>query len=266
LAAPTLGSPARCLPCNRYLSEAERYALACGFSGSRWAPLYLEAILDPCFPPVGSTEHAHLSPERRAEARLILDDPATALARGGLVHGRFLAYRARGGKLHTSCFSPRPVPKGAVGDEYTFYILERTRTFLEMGKAVFPQLATLLAKAPTATAPSTGPAAPSVAAVPSAAAGSAGSAPSAAGASWEAVDDLLQETRWVGPTLGKMFLVSTHLCQPRLGLLASGCEVGIGAQEAFKLLWPGSQAPKVGASWGAIARRRSHAHPPAGVW
>jgi len=96
-----------------------------------------------------------------------------------------------------------------VGDEYTFFILERTRTFFEMGKVIFPRLEHL--------------------------ANSGG---------WEAVDTELQATKWVGPTISKMFLVSTHLCLPRLGLLDKGCEVGIGAQEAFKLLWPGSQAAK----------------------
>ena len=44
-------------------------------------------------------------------------DPAAAFRRGGAIHKRFDAYRARGGKLHTNCFSPRPVPPGAISHE-----------------------------------------------------------------------------------------------------------------------------------------------------
>ena len=184
-----------------YLSEGEKYALACGFSGSRWPELYDECVMDPCFPPGAGPA----SPEGRA----LLADPAEAFQRGGVVHRRFDTYRARGGRLHTLAYSPRPIPTGASGDEYTFYILERTRTFLEMGKALHPQLDSLVKSG-----------------------------------GWQAVDAAMQQTKWLGPTLGKMFLVSTHLAIPRLGLLEHGTEVGIGAQEAFKLVYPGIQAPK----------------------
>mmetsp|Transcript_53973 Transcript_53973/g.123008 ORF Transcript_53973/g.123008 Transcript_53973/m.123008 type:complete len:423 (+) Transcript_53973:67-1335(+) len=188
----------------RYLEESERYALACGFSGSRFPALFDEAVMDPCFPAA-----AEACPP---EGRELLDRPAHAFRRGGPVHGRFLAYRARGGKLHTSAFSPRPVPRGAVGEEYTFYIMERTRTFLEMGQALHPKFAKLCAERGVLA--------------------------------WETVDSELQKAKWVGPTLSKMFLVSTHLCLPRLQLLDQGVEVGIGAQEAFKLLLPGIQPAK----------------------
>jgi hypothetical protein len=194
-----------------YLSERDKYALACGFSGSRWPLLFDEAVMDPCFP-LGAGPCS-------AEGRQLLADPAAAFVRGGAVHRRFDAYRARGGKLHTLAYSPRPIPAGAVGNEYTFYILERTRTFLEMGSALFPDLDALVAAG-----------------------------------GWEAVDAALQRTKWVGPTLGKMFLVSTHLCLPRLQLLRGGVEVGVGAQEAFKVLWPGLQAA---ADYGPLPDRRA---------
>jgi len=71
---------------------------------------------------------------------------------------------------------------------------------------------------------------------------------------WEAVDLELQKTKWVGPTNSKMFLVSTHFCLPRLQLLAEGIEVGIGAQEAFKILIPGIQKPK---DFSMLPNRRS---------
>jgi len=199
-----------------YLSEGERYALSCAFSGSRFPALFDEAVMDPCFPEAASSP--------TPEGRRILDAPSTALARGSLVHKRFLAYRKRGGKLHTTAYSPRPVPAGASGDEYTFYILERTRTFLEMGKALYPRLEGLANGGVSSDVD----------------AGAGGGL----AVGWEAVDAALQETRWVGPTLAKMFLVSTHLCLPRLRLLDAGIEVGIGAQEAFKLLLPGIQPPK----------------------
>jgi hypothetical protein len=86
--------------------------------------------------------------------------------------------------------------------------MERARVFLEMGLQLFPRLDELALRG------------------------------------WEAVDEVLQETKWVGPTLSKMFLVSTHLCLPRLKLLERGIEVGIGAQESYKILFPGIQAPK----------------------
>jgi len=181
------------------LNAKKKYALSCAFSGSRWAPLFEEAIM--CL--------FDGKKELCDEAKLMFEDPQKAFRRGGGIHERFLAYRARGGKLHTTCFSPRPVPRGAKGDEYTFYILERTRTFFTMGLEIFDRLGTLKR---------TG--------------------------GFEAVDVEMQRTKWIGPTLSKMFLVSTHFGLPDLHLLDEGIEVGIGAQESFKILYPGIQAKK----------------------
>jgi hypothetical protein len=185
-----------------YLSEGEKYALACGFSGSRFPELYDEVIMC-CFK----------ENECSKEGREILDNPKHAFRRNGPVHIRFDEYRSRGGKLHTSAFSPRPIPTGAVGKEYTFYILERTRIFLEMGIKIYSNLI-----------------APALL--------------SNHQINWEEMDAEFQNTKWVGPTLSKMFLVSTHFCFPSLKLLAHGIEVGIGAQEAFKLFYPGIQPAK----------------------
>ena len=189
-----------------HLNTKQKYALSCGFSGSRWPPLYDHAIL--CFfssPSTSVSSSATLSDE----ALLLFENPVAAFRRGGDIHKRFLEYRASGGKLHTTCFSPRPVPAGASGDEYTFYILERTRTFFMMGLQIFDELEVLK--------------------------GSGG---------WEAIDAAMQKTKWVGPTISKMLLVSTHFGLPNLHLLDEGIEVGIGAQEAFKLLHPGIQPAK----------------------
>ena len=74
-----------------------------------------------------------------------------------------------------------------------------------------------------------------------------------AGVRMEVIDELLQSHKWVGPTLSKMFLVSTHFFKPELRLLNGGCEVGVGAQEAFKILFPGIQRAK---DYSALADRR----------
>jgi len=219
----------------KYLSEGERYALSCAFSGSRFPALFDEAVMDPCFPPQlkdGESETTTAEQQQQqptAEGRLILDNPSGAFARGGSVHMRFLAYRKRGGKLHTTAFSPRPVPAGACGDEYTFYILERTRTFFEMGKKLYPRLDGLVAGKRTPTKQEA-----EKAVVGGGGASSASASATSGGGGWEAVDLAMQETKWVGPTLSKMFLVSTHLCLPRLKLLDAGIEVGIGAQVDFE--------------------------------
>lgn len=242
----------------KYLSGGERYALSCAFSGSRFPALFDETVMDPCFPPqlkddggeeTTTAEQQQQQQQPTAEGRLILDNPSVAFARGGSVHKRFLAYRKRGGKLHTTAFSPRPVPAGACGDEYTFYILERTRTFFEMGKALYPRLDGLVAGTTTPTKQEAeaeavvgGGGASSASASATSGEASGGAAGAEGGGGWEAVDLAMQETKWVGPTLSKMFLVSTHLCLPRLKLLDAGIEVGIGAQvtgiviESFKCI------------------------------
>jgi hypothetical protein len=194
----------------RGLDTKQKYALSCGFSGSRWPPLFEEAILCSFSAndrnAVAKEDESH---ELSTEARLLFKDPHAAFRRGGAIHKRFLAYRERGGKLHTTCFSPRPVPPGASGKEYTFYILERTKTFFVMGLDLFGRLDALKESG-----------------------------------GWEAIDRALQETKWVGPTVSKMFLVSTHFGLPALHLLDEGIEVGIGAQESFKILHPGIQPAK----------------------
>jgi hypothetical protein len=113
-----------------YLTEGERYALACAFSGSRWPPLF-DAVVMPHFPPGLAAV--------TAEGRQILTDPDEAFKRDGPIHQTFRTFRAAGNKLHTSCFSSHP-PKGYAGDEFTWYIVERTRLFLKMGHTVYAKL------------------------------------------------------------------------------------------------------------------------------
>ena len=68
-----------------------------------------------------------------------------ACRRGGPIHIALDAYRRRGLKIHTATFSPHP-PAGAAGDEYTFFILDRTRRFVHLGHDA---LRALKAEAPT---------------------------------------------------------------------------------------------------------------------
>ncbi len=183
------------------LSMKQKYALSCAFSGSRWPPLFGETIL--ClFKDINTKGMCD-------EAKLMFQNPEKAFERGGAIHKRFNAYRKRGGKLHTNCFSPRPIPRGASGDEYTFYILVRTRIFFMMGLGIFDRLGLLKEEG-----------------------------------GWEAVDAEIQKTKYVGSTLSKMFLISTHFALPNLHLLDEGIEVGVGAQESFKKFHPGIQAEK----------------------
>jgi hypothetical protein len=54
----------------------------------------------------------------------------------------------------------------------------------------------------------------------------------------EAVDGMLQSHYRIGPTMAKMFLVTTHLLYPGLNLLADNCQVGDGALASFRFLYP----------------------------
>jgi hypothetical protein len=134
-----------------YLEDAERFALACAFSGSRWPPVFDAAIMVH-FPaggnPAGGEGGANPPGEeggaggggaagsggaegakpggKTATARQILEDPDTAFARGGAIHRAFQAFRdgehTAGGtqqKIHTACYNPHP-PPGSAGQEYTW--------------------------------------------------------------------------------------------------------------------------------------------------
>mmetsp|Transcript_13806 Transcript_13806/g.19675 ORF Transcript_13806/g.19675 Transcript_13806/m.19675 type:complete len:416 (-) Transcript_13806:162-1409(-) len=136
--------------------------------------------------------------------KALIWDPKWAFRRGGDIHEAFQAYRAQGKKLHTTAYRVHP-PKGASGEEYTFYIVDRCRRFVELGhqvyKALFPPDQTA---APTA----------------------------------QNLDILLQRAKDVGPTMSKMFLVTAHLLFPEKHLLDHECQVGEGAAAAYCYLFP----------------------------
>lgn len=85
----------------QYLSEGDRYALACAFSGSRWKPLFDTTIMTPHFPP-NATSLSEMG-------RKILHDPDDAFKRNGKVHKAFQKFwGAAGGKLHTTAYNCYP--------------------------------------------------------------------------------------------------------------------------------------------------------------
>ena len=71
----------------------------------------------------------------------LLHAPARPFRRGGEIHQKLSQWRdgrttGTYEKLHTTCYLARP-PPGFAGDEYTWYICDRTRQFIEMGHRVF---------------------------------------------------------------------------------------------------------------------------------
>ena len=148
-----------------------------------------------------------------------------------------------GAKLHTNAFSPRPVPAGAVGDEYTMYILDRTRTFMEMGQRLYPKLEAMMACPATDCGGGGGAAEFCVKAASGSASSSATGSDGGGGelcgvSTWEDLDEEFQRTKWVGPTLSKVSLdIHDVLC--RQGDCEVGyCEVGC----LMKLIFVGSEA------------------------
>ena len=52
----------------------------------------------------------------------------------------------------------------------------------------------------------------------------------------------------IGPTMSRLFLLDMHLLHPHLAILQNGCEVGVGAEQSFGLLYKkcGTSAHKYG--------------------
>jgi len=198
-------------------SERDRHALTYAFSGSREIDLF-EHVFRPLYDDDASPDDARLG-------RLVLDDPAAAFARDGELHRRLLEYRRRGKRLHTTAYSCHP-PRGSSGDEFVFYILDRTRRFVEIGHAAFDILADAL-DAPLRTD----------------------------GPDLRArLERKLMSCREIGPTMTKMFLA-----HPRLGLLDDACAVGDGADAAFDFLYP-DLAPRARPKHRALLLDHLHDH------
>eukprot|EP01043_Picozoa_sp_COSAG02_P045651 COSAG02_NODE_4199_length_5633_cov_4.504518_7_plen_479_part_00 len=190
------------------ISEADRFVLMFAFSGSREIPLF-----DSLFQPLIRRANAG-EPTAVVELHALLHQPAETLKRGGDWHQKYIKYRAAGNRLHTTCYTIHP-PAGCSGDEFTFFIVDHTRRYIELGqhiwKLVDPQQQQLN-RLPSPTL--------------------------------QQLAAVLQAHKGVGPTLTKMFLVSIHLWRPDMQLLAKGCPVGDGAKAAFAFLYGDTSAER----------------------
>jgi len=164
-------------------TEAEKWALCVAFSACRCVALWNEVIL---------------SPFRTREASILAPDEAFKL--GGPLHVAVRAFREDGNRqLHTKAFNCYP-PRGASGDRYVDFIVDRHRKFAAIGIAAYPVL-----KRP--------------------------------GVAMRDLDGLFQSFDRVGPTMSKVLLVTAHLWYPELKLLDDKCQVGDGANAAFDYLF-----------------------------
>ncbi|KAH8098183.1 hypothetical protein JL720_1112 [Aureococcus anophagefferens] len=212
----------------RLESDRDRYILGYAFSGSREIELF-ERILRPLF-------EADASDDDAALGRSLLDDPHAALRRDGELHRRYAAYRAEDKKLHTTAYLCHP-PRGSSGDEFVCYIIDRTARFVVLGARIYALLRAKLGDGFEAWAATHRPAPPAAAA---AAAPPAAPPPSLGGPDLKlSLEQALLQEDEIGPTMTKMFLVSTHLAYPAAKILDGSCAVGDGAEAAFDYLYPG---------------------------
>ena len=84
--------------------------------------------------------------------------------------------RAAGNRLHTTAYILHP-PPGFSGDRFTWYVVDHTRRYIEMGHTVLARLEDQTLPPPTLTD----------------------------------LELILSSHKGIGPTLTKMFLVSIHL-------------------------------------------------------
>ncbi|KAH8062430.1 hypothetical protein JL722_3348 [Aureococcus anophagefferens] len=212
----------------RLESDRDRYILGYAFSGSREIELF-ERILRPLF-------EADASDDDAALGRSLLDDPHAALRRDGELHRRYAAYRAEDKKLHTTAYLCHP-PRGSSGDEFVCYIIDRTARFVVLGARIYALLRAKLGDGFEAWAATHRPAPPAAA---GAAAPPAAPPPSLGGPDLKlSLEQALLQEDEIGPTMTKMFLVSTHLAYPAAKILDGSCAVGDGAEAAFDYLYPG---------------------------
>lgn len=194
--------------------ERSRSVVTFAFSGSRDIELF-ESLLRPLFETNASDADAALG-------QLLATQPLEALKRGGVLSQRYEVYRRRGRKLHTTCYQCHP-PRGAAGDEFVHYIVDRTARFASLGLRVHAFLERMLGtnffeSCQLRVDATTGD------------------------ELRQALEALLIAEREVGPTMAKMFLVSTHLAFPQARLLNASCAVGDGAEQAFDYLFPAIDA------------------------
>ena len=156
---------------------------------------------------------ADASEEDNELGRLILADPETAFEYNGKIHLRYEAFRATGARMHTTCYSCHP-PKTAAGEHFCYYMVDRTKRFVMLGHKAYDIIEDENRRGSDLR---------------------------------RDLEEVLMKAHEVGPTMTKMFLVSTHLLFPELGILDDYCAIGDGADAAFDFLMPGIPArPKAG--------------------
>ena len=120
---------------HKNLSDDDHILLMMAFSGSREIPLF-DALYQPLLRQVSNgNKSAH------AELAELLWRPALALRRGGSWHTRYRKYQQSGHRLHTTCyrcFSPGVSPASA--EEFTFFIVNQTKRFIELGHKLLTRI------------------------------------------------------------------------------------------------------------------------------
>ena len=187
-------------------SGREKYVLGFAFSGSREIELF-EAILRPLFEDTASESDRNLG-------RQVLWNSKEAFKRNGIIHQRYVDYRKTGKKLHTTAYQCHP-PKGSAGDEFVFYVVDRTRRFVDLGHRAYDLIKPVVEEATTIEEDS-----------------------GKSGDLRRRLSAVFMSAHEIGPTMTKMFLVSTHLAYPEARILDDDCAVGDGADAAFDFLFP----------------------------
>jgi hypothetical protein len=117
------------------LTDDDRILLMMAFSGSREIPLF-DALYQPLLWRV-----SHGDESAYAELAELLWRPGIALRRGGSWHHRYRQYQQSGQRLHTTCyrcFSPGVSPTS--GEEFTFFIVDQTKRFIELGHKLLARI------------------------------------------------------------------------------------------------------------------------------
>ena len=124
------------------------------------------------------------------------DIKSSLYCRNGWLHHHLLRYREDGTfKIHTSAYICRP-PAGCSGLEYVFFINRRTYEFARLGNQVYNNVLANDKENNNNVV------------------------------TMARLDEELQTLNGVGPTMSKMFTVSTHLMFPERDILENECTVG----------------------------------------
>mmetsp|Transcript_1078 Transcript_1078/g.1556 ORF Transcript_1078/g.1556 Transcript_1078/m.1556 type:complete len:739 (-) Transcript_1078:168-2384(-) len=206
-------------------SHRERYVMSYAFSGSRDIELF-ETLFKPLFSVTASDED-------RTLGQNIIYQPDVAFAENGILHKRYMAYRANGKKkLHTTSYQCHP-PQGASGANFVYYIVDRTRRFVHLGHQAFDTIEQFIFGTKQSSLENSNNIIPKNQSL---------ECDAATGLRlWKSLQSVLTSAHEIGPTMSKIFLVSTHLAYPKIKILDQSCGIGDGADAAFDYLFEGLQ-------------------------